>query len=1194
MTSNPGNPRILQKVLLALACLALLALPLFAQSTSSIVGTVKDSSGAVIPGATVTLTNPATADKRTAVTEGNGGYRFMNIPPASYRLEVELKGFKHLTRDVVVQVESSVLIDAVLEIGNMTEVVEVTSATPLLDTQSATISHVVEAKTVQEMPINGRNVMNLIGLVPGVVPQGATVGATIASNQSAGHTNNWAFNNYQIGGGIAGYSSAYLDGAPTIALGNNTVVLIATQDAVQEFRVATNNVGVEYGRFGGGVVNMATKSGANEFHGSAYEYFRNKVLNANQFFANKAGQPRPAFNQNQYGATIGGPIWKDKTFFFFTWEQFRAKIGSTVSAFIPTPAQLRGDFSADLGAATTTINPCTGDYVRKGQIFDPKTTTTVNGVNCRLPFAGNLVPTNRIDYTANVMGNVLKYWPTPNSTSSAGNYASTMNPGGTQQQFNARVDQNLSDKHRFFTRFTYWTVNDISANRYNNMTAGAASNQATHQAVLGDTYSFSPTMVMENRLSFSRAYYDDNPPNVGTDLAQFGSPWATLNPLVTFQELPAPNIAGLAGWPGMNVTTRHYRDTWALSSNWTKVSGKHTFKFGGEIRFMDYMKNENNQSSGSFSFDAAFTSFDGTTGSNSGGVATASFVLGYPATGTILATNWSSMFSWYQGYYAGDTWQVNNKLTLNYGVRWEIPGAFAERNDNATILLPSKTDPLSTSTGMALKGQLALVNSTDWPDRITQKTRQTLFAPRFGLAYRVTNSTVIRAGYGISYLPMDMGINGSGSFPSYSPINSASTAYVPAGNNPLIPLNSLSNPFPSGGVSGTTQQSILQPKGRSFNLASLEGFTIGAGAPYDVFGYTQQWNLNVQQELGSGLMFEIGYSGAKGTHLPAGELQLNQLDSKYFSMGSALSNTVPNPMAGKLPGSPYNGATIRAGQLLRPYPQFDSVIDTAAMIGITNYHSMQARVEKRFGAAGIIQGSYTRAKFMGNTDSFMNFLEGGGNAVGTIQNFYNTRGEYSLTSFDIPNRFVTSYVLELPMGKGKKLASGATGVVGGLISGWSINGIVTFQSGYPLALKAQNTTFATTFGGVINYNNFTTQIRPNRVAGCDPVKTGRAQDRLSAWFNTACFSQPGSYELGNESRTDPVLRGHGINNFDFTASKMTAITERVKLQFKAEFFNIFNRVQFAVTNTQMTSVFGTVTAQKNQPRLVQFALRLVF
>jgi hypothetical protein len=1189
MTSYFGNPRILQKLLPAMACLALLALPLFAQQTSSIVGTVKDSSGGVVPGVTVTLTNPATADKRTAITENDGGYRFLNIGPAKYRLEFELQGFKHVTREpVTVQVESVVLIDAVLQIGNLSEVVEVTAQTPLLDTQTATLSHVVEAQTVQEMPINGRNVMNMIGLVPGVVPQGATVGQTIVSNQSAGHTNNWAWNNYQIGGGVAGHSSAYLDGAPTIALGNNTVVLIATQDAVQEFRVATNNVGVEYGRFGGGVVNMATKSGSNGFHGSAYEYFRNKVLNANDFFSNAAGKERPAFNQNQYGATVGGPIRKDKTFFFFTWEQFRAKIGSTVTANVPTDAQRAGDFSASLGGPTGVTNPCTGEPVLKGQIFDPLTTRTVDGKNCRTPFAGNKIPANRFDYAANVIANVIQYWPSPNASGAGYNYANIPNPGGKQQQFNVRVDENFSEKHRFFARFTYWTVNDDPMNRFSNATAGAGSNQATHQIVLGNTYSFGPTLVMENRLSFSRAFYDDNPPSLGLDLAQYGPAWATLNPLVTFQELVSPgNMAGtMTGWPGMNVTTKHFRNTWALSSNWTKISGSHTIKFGGEIRLMDYSKNENNSPSGAFNFDSAFTSMDGTTSANSGGVPYASFMLGYPASGSLLATLWSGMYAWYQGYYVGDIWQVNSRFTLNYGVRWELPGAFAERNDNATVLLPTKTDPLSASTGMSLQGQLALVNSADWPDRTTQKVKHNLFAPRVGFAYRVTNSTVVRAGYGISYLPMDLGINGSGSLPSYSPINSATTNYVAFGNNPLIPLNTLSNPFPAGGVPGTVQQSILQPTGRSYDLTSLEGLAISGAAPYDSFPYTQQWNVGIQQELIAGLLFEIGYSGAKGIHLPTGYTrQLNQLDSSYYSMGAALLTPVPNPMAGKLnPTSAYNGKTIRQGQLLRPYPQFGNVQDTAALIGDSNYHSMQIRVEKRFGSAGIITGNYTWAKFMGIVDTGMTFLER--SAVGGYQDFNNVRGEYSLTSFDIPHRAVASYVLELPIGKGKRFADCTNSFVNGLISGWSVNGIVGFSTGVPLALKAQNNTLATTFGAGT--------IRPNRVGGCDPIKTGSAQSRITGWFNTACFSQPGSYEFGNEARTDPVLRGHGVNNIDFAMAKTTAITEQVKLQFKAEFFNLFNRVQFRVNNTTMGPTFGVISEQQNYPRLVQFGLRLVF
>jgi hypothetical protein len=725
-------------------------------------------------------------------------------------------------------------------------------------------------------------------------------------------------------------------------------------------------------------------------------------------------------------------------------------------------------------------------------------------------------------------------------------------------------------------------VNDIPANRLGNQTGGAASNQATHQAVLGDTYSFSPTLIMESNLSFTRAYYDDNPPSVGFDLSQFGPAWATLNNQVTFRELPTPAVSGgMYGFGGMNVTSRHYRNAHALSSNLTKVSGQHQIKFGGEIRLMGYNFGQSTNPSGNFSFNQAFTSFDGTQSATTG-VPFASFMLGYPSSGSLTTIQMATQYMWYQGYYVGDTFQLNRKLTLTYGVRWELPGAYAEKHDAATILLPFKSDPLSSSAGMTLKGQLGFVNSTDWPNRTAQQVRHDRFAPRVGFAYRVTNSTVVRAGYGISCLAPDL----SGTSPSQSPVLSASTSYVATGTNIYIPLNTLSSPFPSGGVPGTTQQSILRPAGRNYNLANLEGTSISGPIVDEPYGYVQQWNLNIQHELKAGLMFEIGYAGSKGLHLPAGGIQLNQLNPSYFSQGAALLTAVTNPMAGLFTNpsaSALNGKTIRAGQLLRPYPQFSGVSNSAGRIGVSSYNSMQVRMEKRFGAAGIITGNYTWAKFMGDVDSNMSYLEK--NTQGSYQDYTNLKGEWSLTSFDVPHRAVISYVLELPFGKGKKLAGGVSGPLGKLISGWSANGILNFQSGYPLALKAPSNNLSSFgVGG----------IRPNRVAGCNPVIEGSAQSRVAQWFNTACFAQPGLYSFGNEGRTDPVLRTHGVNNVDFTLAKTTTITEKVKLQFKTEFYNLFNRVQFQVNNTTMLNNFGVVTAQQNQPRLIQFALRLTF
>jgi hypothetical protein len=371
-------------------------------------------------------------------------------------------------------------------------------------------------------------------------------------------------------------------------------------------------------------------------------------------------------------------------------------------------------------------------------------------------------------------------------------------------------------------------------------------------------------------------------------------------------------------------------------------------------------------------------------------------------------------------------------------------------------------------------------------------------------------------------------------------------------------------------------------------LNSFAGLAMSGGIPDYPYSYTQQWNFNIQHQLRAGLMLEIGYAGANGIHLPVGTYQFNQLNSTYYSQGSALGTKVKNPMAGKLNAtSAFNGSTIAQGQLLRPYPQFSAFTDSEAKFGTSNWHSMQFRVTKRFGAAGLINGNYTWSKFIGTTDSYVaSSMEA--TPTGVIQDYNNLQNERSLTSFDVPHRLMVSYTLELPIGKGKRCASGASGIAGALISGWSVNGIVNVQSGFPAAMSAQRNQLQQTFGAGT--------IRPNRVAGCDPVKTGSWSSRINQWFNTACYEQPGTYSFGNVSRTEPVLRTQGVNNVDFTVSKSTAITEQVKLQFKTEFFNLFNRAQFwtASTTTLGNATFGVISEQLNKPRLVQFALRLVF
>src|SRR6266850_6320805 len=411
----------------------------------SITGVVTDASGAAIADTKVTLTNVETGEKRTIESDGSGNYSFPNILPGRYKLEAEKTGFKKFVREpIVVQIESGLRVDIALPVGAQSETVEVTSETPLLQSETQSLGEVIEQRSVTELPLNGRNSLALVGLVPGVVQQGTPS----AGNSSAGNpvgANPFALGDFQVGGGMAGQSQILIDGVPTNGAYLNVVTVIPTQDAIEEFKVQTNNLGPEYGRFAGGVINLSTKAGTNTFHGSAYEFLRNKVLNANDFFANRGGIKRPPFTQNQFGANVGGPVFRDKLFFFSSYEGFRQRKGSILTTWVPTAAERTGDFS-QIGSTNTTsvLN-----------IYDPTTSSgcTATAATCRTAFAGNVIPTGRIDATAKAL---LSYFPMPNQTNNpGGNFVESYSTGGSVDQYNERIDYNLSSRQRIFGRYTH-------------------------------------------------------------------------------------------------------------------------------------------------------------------------------------------------------------------------------------------------------------------------------------------------------------------------------------------------------------------------------------------------------------------------------------------------------------------------------------------------------------------------------------------------------------------------------------------------------------------------------------------------------------------------------------------------------------------------------------------------------------------
>jgi hypothetical protein len=1154
----------------------------------SIVGTVIDTAGSAVSGATVTVINPHTNDKQTVKTGAAGEYRFVNLVPSTYRVEVAAPSFKRFAQaSVTVQVNTTSRVDAKLEVGAVTETIEVTTATPLLQTDSGTIGSEVQGAVVNEMPLSGRNTMNLVALVPGVVAQGLSGGSALQQNNTTqSHFSYTGWGNYQIGGGIARMNAVYIDGAPANVLYQDVVGLIPTQDATQEFKVDTNNISAEFGRFSGGVIEMTTKSGTNAYHASLYEYFRNTVLNANLFFSNFAGRPRAPLHQNQFGLTASAPIKKDKVFGFFSWEDFHLR---TVN---PLLSNMPGDGN------NGTVNMRAGIFSKP--ITDPAKKCAIQA---NTPQVGQYtIPQSCFDPTSKILMGV---YPPTNSTPGPGsnfNYKIQPAIGGNAYQYNARVDYNISEKQRMFGRYTYWNLLNIPANNFNDYggfkTKGAPSYWRTHGFVIGDAYTLNSATVFDARLSYMWANYTAKGEGVGaTDMTQFGPAYTSLASQVTYSSIPGWGLSGSNGIQNLagsiSIEQAGYNN-YTLNPSMTKIIGPHSLKFGGEIRLAE------REGIGNFQ-ELPMASYVST----NVGDEFAAFLLGEFSKDAVNTVTPTTTFNYSYALYGIDTWQVNRKLTLSLGVRWELPGGMEEKKDRTTVLLPNTVDPVT-----GFKGAIALVNSSLYPSRSMMPPRHSLFDPRIGVAYRLDTSTVVRGGYGIVRGGPDQP---SGIVAFQSPVSAALTTSV---NNGAAPVYFQANPFPTtlGGPCNTSScpQTILQPTGRSNPNFSKNwvGQVVGSAVPSTNFPYIQQWNVSFSHQWKGDWLTEIAYVGTTGTNLVLNgnssgynQVGINQIpDGTYNSAGVATSGPDTGlSLTAKAVNSltpacaawgTATGKTPTVGQCLRPYPQFQDYLNTADYRGESNYNAMQVNVIKRFGTGGVLNANYAWAKMESNTDGINNGqlekTSGGIGAGGYTQNFNNIDADRSLFPFNVAHRAVISYVLDLPFGQGRRYAhfSGPAGV---LVSGWGVNGVTMFQAGYPLAFTYTSNALNQTLGAGV--------LRPNYVAGCNKTTTGTRYERFinKNWFNASCFTAPGTYSFGNQPRVDPGLHSQGIDNFDFSVSKSSKIRERAELDFRAEFFNLFNHTQFASPGTQLAgSNFDAISIQANTSRIVQLSLRLEF
>jgi hypothetical protein len=1214
------------------AFLLMASLPLRAQSTyGTISGSVTDSSGAAIADAQVTLTNLGTSEKRNQSTGSDGLYTFVNLFAGKYKVDAEKAGFKRTTRtDIVVEVQQTSRIDLTMQVGEVTQSVEVSGETPLLQPETSSLGEIVDEREATELPLNGRNIFNLAFVAPSVVPQGNSYGTPVGKNP-------FDFGNFQAGGSFGNQSAEYLDGQPLNIGYINLPLIIPTQDSIGEFKVQYNNVGSEWGKFSGGVINFSTKSGTNEWHGTAYEFLRNKVLNANQFFANAAGIARSPFTQNQYGATLGGPAVKEKLFFFFSWESFGLRQGTVFTTTVPTLAERSGDFSA--AGLPRIFDPLSVDPACAPSSTCPRTQFTFNGTP-------NVIDPARINPTSKFL---LGLFPNPtDNTKIVNNFVKATGLGGNSDEYVPRVDYVINSKSRIFGRYSYWKLMDLPRDPFG---TGLCQDRCTetyhtHALAIGYNYTVNPTTIANLNVSASRFRYLRVPVNAGFDVTKEFFP-AAYNPAVpSIERTPLTPCLGISdgliscsqGQSAISDKDTQYN----FSPQVTKIRGRHTFVAGGQFEFSYDNYLQTNTGGGLISFNGFWTQ-DNAKGAGTPGTGSdvADFLLGFGlGIGSPLGNQTSGAVNisgpvagkqFYRGFYGGDTWKVTNKLTLNLGFRYDLPGSWTERFDRLTYFNPSVANPVtgcSGSTGSRCPGDLFLVKTGVNGGRNSLPLDKHQFMPRVGVAYSVNQKTVIRAGYGIFFIPnfVSFGVN-----PYIDPVASSTTPFFASINRGLTPASRL-GPTPTDPNASTC--TLSAPGAANFSCATLGPFgatlvvppgrnpqpPVGSGLPsgasgfilaqqsFSATGYTvqkngsvQQWNLDLQRELPAGFFVDVAYAGAHGVHLPQFNTNINQIPDSFISQAAAQAAagqtvTIAQPVAAypfsvNLPGSLGPGNLIQ-GQLDRPFPQYTGLNLNGQGCCGSIYHSLQATARRRFAGGGTLLVAYTNAKLLATADTLTSWLEGGGTGgVGQIQDWNNLKAERSLASQDVSQRGVISYVLDLPFGHGKKYLSGLQGVSDKLVSGWGVDGVTVFQRGFPLKISYGGSTPLSSLGLGIG------TLRPSVVAGCNTSASGSGGSRLNQWFNTACFTAPPAYGFGNESRVDPRLRQDGVKNFDFSMFKRTTFGpgERMNLEFRTEFFNIFNHPQFAAPNTTRVSPnFGVVTSTLGNPRLVQFGLKFAF
>ena len=1176
----------------ALLTIFLTAPAAFAQKDAgAIAGTAKDSSGAVVAGAKVTITDVERGTSLVTATNAEGQYTGTPLKVGTYNVTVEKSGFKKaVAGPVTVNVQERPQVDVTLQVGSFNETVTVDTQAAQLETENSELGQVENSRTIETLPLNGRNYAQLALLTAGVSPPepGSRVETSFgfSSNGSRSLQNNFQLdgidNNSDLGDVLNG--SAY--------------VIQPSVDALEEFKVQTNSYSAEFGRGNGAVLNAVIKSGTNGLHGDVYEFLRNDVFDARNAFD---AFGRTGYQQNQFGATLGGPIVKNKLFFFGDYEGLRIRQALPQLVLIPTPAQIGGDFSSALpamldmahaqhvldanGNATPAfVKDCSGNLTFPGEIFNT-TQTQASNLNpsgfCGVPIGTNAagLPTNIFTGNAGLnspidplAARLSALFPAPNTSIAGSNFLAEPKRSFDQNNFDIRIDNNISQRDSFFGRFSYEDQPGFIPSPFNNALDGGAFQDGTQDnsyrsLALSETHTFNPTTVNELRFGYNRInshrFQLNSNTNEAADLGFPGVPFGPNN-----GGLPSIGIGnGFAsiGSSGF-LPSVEKQNAFVIDENLTKIQGRHSLKFGTELRFVQFTIFQPAASRGTISFGSDFTDNPGQPAT--GGNAFATLLLGIPDGGSLTNEHEVNYHHDDLSWFAQDDFRVSSKLTLNLGLRYELFTTIkASGNEEANFDFRSNSLVVPSGQNAALTPTLAsmipiLRNGS--PGIISPDLLD--FAPRFGLAYQITDKLVFRGGYGIFYGGEENGpySNPSPGFnPPFFVTQQFSQPCFLSDANPNTPANNCTIPGLNVFSQGFPANSLTDPNTP----------TLFSEAPNLRTPRAQQWHVGVEYQLPAQTVLSISYAGSHGSDLYG-----------FYNGNQAQPNVVFCTTNGNTPG---NCPTAPR----RPFPAVDASIGTLRSNDFSNYDALQVHVEKRLTHGFQFGASYTYSHALDDASS----ASLGSLNNGDFRDQLDPQLEYANADFDVRHRFVVNYAYLLPFGHGQTFGGNATGVLNQIIGNWQIAGITSAQTGNWFTITDSLTNVSTADGGgTVGFN----EVRPNVVGNpnAKPTVPGTL-------FNTNAFVENSiNFTFGNAGRN--IVRGPGLQNWDFSIFKLFPINEQKRFEFRAEFFNIFNHVNpllgpsGAISQEPVAVEFGTAQFGQAQaardPRFIQFAVKFYF